>query len=256
MIHYRFVLSAAVLANFAICAGAQNPAVTDNFKKVLNKRLQALRMQGYTERNVLFQNVRLVSANAGSYQFEVTGLIRDYGPGYPKNRFYGATCVGKMNQWPFSFGPDGMGDWKIDGRLTVSLGPDLQCTHNPSEGASSFPLASLSGTPAPEGPVAPPGGGKGQGGIATGSYECWANSRPRLLLNFKISAGGRYTDSEDKPGSYSFDPATGRIAFKGGMLDGVMPKGFYSIYHEPQGHPTVSYRNSGGSEVSFCEKVK
>ena len=32
-----------------------------------------------------------------AYQFEVTAPILDYGQ----------TCVGKMNQWPFTFGPDG-----------------------------------------------------------------------------------------------------------------------------------------------------
>lgn len=30
------------------------------------------------------------------YPFSVTGLIRDYGPGCPANRFYGDTCIGRM----------------------------------------------------------------------------------------------------------------------------------------------------------------
>lgn len=92
--------------------------------------------------------------------------------------------------------------------------------------------------------------------VAMGAYECWANSRPRLLLNFSIKNATQYTDADDKPGNYSYDARSGRISFKGAGLDGVMPKGFYTIYHEPKGFPTVSYRNSEGYEVSYCEKVK
>ena len=222
-----------------------------------------MKIEWNTERNVLFQNVRQVAGNAGSYQFEVTALIRDYGPGYPRNRYYGQTCVGKMNQRLFTFGPDGKGGWGIDGRFTVGMGPDQQCKNNPGESISSFPLASLSGTPAPEGPITSPGGSaaaaadaRGQGGVAAGSYECWANGQARMLLNFTIGGGGKYTDSDGKVGSFGFDAKTARIVFKGGLLDGFMPQAFFAIYHEPQGRPTVSFRNSGGSEATFCEKVK
>ena len=92
--------------------------------------------------------------------------------------------------------------------------------------------------------------------VATGSYECWANGAARLLMNFTIKDGTRYTDSEGKPGTYSYDASSGKIAFKGGMLDGVMPAGFTSIYHEPKGKPTVSYRSGRGAEAAFCEKAR
>ena len=92
--------------------------------------------------------------------------------------------------------------------------------------------------------------------VAQGSYECWAHGSPRLLLNFSIRAEGKYTGSDNKPGTYSYDAKTGRIAFKGGALDGVMPEGFYTIYHEPHGKPTVSFRGRSGSEASFCEKAR
>jgi len=245
------------IALAACCSQAQNTAVTENFKKAFNQRLQAMRIDGYPERHVLFQNVRMVSGNAGTYQFEVTALIHDYGAGYPRNRFYGMTCVSRMNQWPFTFAPDGRGGWDITGRFTVESGPDKQCKNNPSEGASSFPLASLQGTPAPTGQIAAaPAAPRGQGGVVAGSYECWSNGQARMMLNFTISGGGRYTDSGGKAGSYQFDAGTGRISFRGGLLDGVMPQGFYSIYYEPQGRPTVSFRNAGGSEVSFCQRVR
>jgi len=94
------------------------------------------------------------------------------------------------------------------------------------------------------------------GKVAMGSYECWANGQARMLLNFKIKSPTQYTGSDDKPGNYTYNAASGAIAFKGGALDGVMPEGFTSIYHEPKGHPTVSFRGKSGAEASFCELVK
>ena len=91
--------------------------------------------------------------------------------------------------------------------------------------------------------------------VATGSYECWANGAARMLLNFTIRNGTQYSDSDEKSGTYAYDPASGRITFKGGLLDGAMPNGFQSIYHEPKGRPTVSFRSPRGAEAAFCEKA-
>src|SRR5689334_13628589 len=92
--------------------------------------------------------------------------------------------------------------------------------------------------------------------VAMGSYECWANGQARMLLNFKIKSASQYTGSDDKPGNFTYNTASGAIAFKGGSLDGVMPEGYVSIYHEPKGLPTVSFRSPRGSEVSFCQLKK
>jgi len=89
--------------------------------------------------------------------------------------------------------------------------------------------------------------------VTLGSYECWAHGSPRLLLNFKIRSASAYSDSSDKPGTFTYDAKTTRIVFKGGLLDGAMPNGFYTIYYEPQGKPTVSFRSASGNEASFCE---
>jgi hypothetical protein len=91
--------------------------------------------------------------------------------------------------------------------------------------------------------------------VATGSYECWANGAARMLLNFTIRNASQYTDSDEKLGTYTYDPASGRITFKGGLLDGAMPNGFQSIYHEPNRKPTVSFRSPRGAEAAFCEKA-
>ncbi|MFN3325381.1 MAG: hypothetical protein ACK5AZ_17950 [Bryobacteraceae bacterium] len=96
----------------------------------------------------------------------------------------------------------------------------------------------------------------GAGKVAQGAYECWANGEARLLMNFTIVDGSRYTGSEGEMGTYSFDPASKRITFQGGSLDGAMPDGFYAIYHEPKGVPTVSFRSRRDAEAAFCENAK
>ena len=90
--------------------------------------------------------------------------------------------------------------------------------------------------------------------VAQGNYECWGNGSPRLLLNFKVTGKDRYTDPEGKEkGSFAYNAANGGITFKGGHLDGVMPTGFTSVYHEKNKRPTVSFRSARGAEASFCE---
>lgn len=89
--------------------------------------------------------------------------------------------------------------------------------------------------------------------VAPGSYACWANGRARMLLNFTIKSATQYAGSDGKPGSYSYASSTGRVMFKGGSLDGAMPEGYTTIYHEPKGLPTVSFRSERGSEASFCQ---
>ncbi len=75
-----------------------------------------------------------------------------------------------------------------------------------------------------------------------------------MILNFTIRDASQYIDSGGGKGAYSYDPATSRIVFKKGLLDGAMPKGFYSIYREPRGKPTVTFLNPKGIEAAFCAK--
>jgi hypothetical protein len=92
------------------------------------------------------------------------------------------------------------------------------------------------------------------GGVASGSYQCWANGQARPLLNFTALAGNQYRDNQGTTGGMLVDGGTGRVTFKGGLLDGFMPAGFYAVYYAPQGRPTVSFRNSGGGEAQFCQR--
>ncbi len=233
---------------------AQNPS-PDVLKQVLTKRLLALKPDGMTERQVLFQEVRAGTATGGEYPFQVTAAIRDYGPGYPANRYYGQTCVGHFDKVRFALHRDEFGEWTVEGAMTPPLAT-RECKPNPSAGVSSIPVSALAGTPAPAGsPAAAPVTPQASG-VSMGSYECWGNGSARMLLNFSIRSASQYTGSDGKPGSYSYDPSSGRISFRGGALDGVMPQGFYAIYHQPNGVPTVSFRSPGGSEASFCQRAR
>jgi len=109
--------------------------------------------------------------------------------------------------------------------------------------------------PAPGGAVAgAPASPRSSGGVPAGKYTCWANGQARMFLNFTASPGGKYVGADGKPGTFSLDQSTQRISFKGGALDGAMPAGFFAIYHEPQGRPTVSFRSERNSEAAFCQK--
>jgi hypothetical protein len=210
-------------------AHAQAPS-TGTLKQLLNQRLLKLTPAGSTERQVLFQEVRAGAPNGNEYPFQVTLLIRDYGPGYPANRFYGETCVGRMDKKEFLVSRDAYGDWQVTGAMTVAHGPDLVCKPNPSAGVSSIPLASLQGTPAQAGnppaavvPVASPAEQQNKGGassLATGEWACYGSGGRVLIgLGFKVEGNGQYTDLDRKSrGTYTVQ--SGTITFTGGHLNG------------------------------------
>jgi hypothetical protein len=91
------------------------------------------------------------------------------------------------------------------------------------------------------------------GAVATGAYECWAFNTARSNLNFTVTGPGSYRAADGSSGGFTFDPGSGRITFTGYLAD-VLPEGFTTVYHEPKGHPTVSFRRRG-AEASFCERV-
>jgi hypothetical protein len=232
-----------------IALSAQSQPSVETFKQVLTQKLLSLPPEGMTERNVLFESAQ--GGRGGSFQAVVN--IRDYGPGYPPNHFYGTTCVSRLAASFTMLAGDG-GQWLLDGPLTPPL-DTRKCQNNPSEGASAVPLSSVSGTPANGRAPAPPAGTSPPGSVALGSYECWANGQARLLMNFQIRSANGYIGSDGKPGTFTLD-AAGNIAFHGGALDGVMPQGFTSHYYSPRGRPTVSFRGRSGGEAAFCEKVR
>lgn len=249
-----FAAASAVAALSCSAPHAAGSAPTvDTLKQALNARLQSLKPGGMSERNVLFEDVRATGSSGNSHTFQVTLTLRDYGPGYPSNRYYGETCVGRMDKWPFTLTRNAFGEWQVEGRMTIS---DGQCKPNPAAGVSSIPVNTLRGMPVQAGTAsAAPDPATRAAQVAQamkspmlGAYECWFFTSPRMGLNFKLQPDGRYVDSANKAGTYSYDVNTGAIRFKGGALDGQAP-----IYRVPNGKPTASFRNNKGEEISFCE---
>ena len=216
--------SIAALA-FSPLASAQAPTA-DVLKQVLQQSLLKLRPVGISERNVLFQDVRAGTPHDTRYPFQVTLLIRDYEPGYPANRYYGNTCVGRMDHSQFDLSRDDFGGWIVQGAMTVTSGPDKTCKPNPSAGVSSIPLASLQGSAAPAGAppaaaLAPAPAPRGAGStLAAGEWACYGTGGRLLIgLGFRVVSDGKYTDL-DRKNSGTFTLQGGAITFRGGHLDG------------------------------------
>lgn len=237
------LLAAAVFAAYGAEPGVETA------KQALNAKWQKLRPDSAKERNVLFQAVRYVGASGNGFEYQVTALIRDYDPGYPRNNYFGRTCVGRIQDLRYKIWSDGAA-WQVDGVMTPR---DTKCQNNPSAGVSSIPVSSLPGRPAGGGPVTAAPAPTRSGGMVEGQYECWAGSSARMGLNFEVKAGAHYVDSEGKRGTFSLEPGTSRVRFRGGLLDGGLPEGTYAVYHE-RGRPTLSIRGRDGGEIAFCQK--
>ena len=127
---------------------------------------------------------------------------------------------------------------------------------SPTAGAGAGrgqPATGMGQAPTVSRPI-PTNSANGDAGVPQGQYQCWSSNRANLTLNFTIAGGNRYTGYNGSQGTFSFDAGSTRITFRGGSLDGVLPAGFYAIYHTPQGRPTVSFRNVSGNEAAFCQK--
>jgi hypothetical protein len=224
---FRILVSLLVLA--AAARVDAQPSVAQ-FKQVLEAHLQKLRPEGFSARTVLFQSVRAGQPKGGYYPFEVTATIHDYGTGYPPNHYYGATCVGKIDKWQFDMLKNDMGDWIVQGRMTVS---DNVCKNNPSPGVSSMPLSGLTGEPAPRGQVS--GAPSGQAGSAgpslyIGEFACYGTGgRVMAGMGFKLKSGGKYNDLDGtRAGTYTFNATAATIAFHGGFLDGQVGRNVHT----------------------------
>src|SRR5438552_425116 len=189
-----------VLAALLSVVPAEAQPSTAQFKQVLEAQLQKLKPTGTSVRTVLFEEVRPGTPNGGFFPFQVTASIHDYGPGYPANRFYGATCVGKMDKRKFDMRKDDFGGWIVEGAMTV-LG--ATCKDNPSEGVSSIPLNTLTGAPAdktPASPATPAPPTKETGSLYIGEYACYGGGRLMAGMGFHLKPGNKYEDVDGKRG--------------------------------------------------------
>ncbi|MBV9548382.1 MAG: hypothetical protein JO256_01765 [Alphaproteobacteria bacterium] len=213
-------MNAKLLTLAALVAGIQ-PALAaaptaETFKAVLEKQLLNLKPDGMSERQVLFQQVTAGRPNGGYYPYTATLLVRDYGPGYPANRYFGETCIRRWNGAKFDLVDQG-GTWVVQGALTA---PISDCKPNPAAGVSATPLSALGGSQAAKGAVAPPPASAGA--LYIGEYACYgAGGRLMAGMGFVLQANGKYADTEGKRGgSYAYDKAKAAISFQGGFLGG------------------------------------
>lgn len=219
--------SAAVLMCLICSAQGAGAPTVDVLKQTLQKQLLELKPVGYTERQILFQQVSAGTPDGARYPFLVTAVIRDYGAGYPANNFFGATCVGKMERRKFDLVDDHFGGWIVEGALTVTQSQGRVCKDNPEAGISSMPLALLAGAPAAVGilasaPAAPPSRATRAVALPNlGEYACYGNGRLLAGAGIKLLPGSRYTDVDgQRGGSYAYHAAAAMISFKGGFFDG------------------------------------
>lgn len=231
-----------VLALFALMVlgvparSANERPTVEQFKQVLNARLQKLKTDGYPVRTVLFQEVRAGTPNGGYYPFQVTAIIHDYGPGFPANKFYGETRIGKIDKWKFDLRRDEFGAWVVQGRMT----PEFEYHKNPAEGVSAVPVDTLPGTPVAKSPASGEKGGASEkhapkqtaknGELYLGEYACYGTGN-RLMagMGFRLKAGGTYQDLDGKRGGqYAYDARAHTISFRGGFLDGQVGRNVQS----------------------------
>jgi hypothetical protein len=99
MFQRRLFLILVLLLFVAAGQAADTRPSVAQFKQVFEAQLQKLKPDGFTARTVLFQEVRPGTPNGGYYPFQVTAIPHDYGPGYPANRYYGRTRVGRLCDW-------------------------------------------------------------------------------------------------------------------------------------------------------------
>jgi hypothetical protein len=210
---------AALLIPKPVFAGG--PSV-ELLKQKLNAQLQLLKPVGYTVRTVLFQDVRPGKQDGAYFPFQVTAVIHDYGPGYPRNAFYGATCVGKLDKVKFDMRADAFGGWIVEGAMTPTI---HECKDNPSEGVSSMPLAGLTGRQAQAASAserAEKPASTGTAGLYVGEYSCYdAGNQMMAGMDFRMVAGGKYTDGDGKRGgTYAYKASESAVSFHGGFMDG------------------------------------
>lgn len=254
----------AMACTILTCDAAEPPSV-ETLKASLTQKLDSLK-PALTERNVIFLEVRGGAQSGEYYPFLVTLIIRDFGHGPAGRGDFGRTCVIRLENVGYTLSRGPSGGWQVDGLLKPPP-EEWVCKANPAAGESSIPpdpaaiAAVLADGAAPQGAgparassTPAPAETPARLAIPPGRYECWANGERRPLLNLTVRQGGQYSGSDGKPGAFLFDPKTGRITFKGGYLDGIMPPGFYALFVDKNGVPTVSFRNPHGLEASYCQR--
>src|ERR1019366_2016646 len=215
MSKHRFLSATAFLLIGSVTTVSAQQPTTAQFEQALEAQLQKPKPEGTAVRTIRFEEVRPGRPNGGYYPFLVTASIHDYGPGYPANKYYGETCLGRMDKWKFDMLKDDFGGWIVQGRMTVS---DAAYKQNPSAGVSSMPLASVAGSPAGNVPAPSPAAPANKTPATTlyiGQWACYGvGSRLMAGMGFVLDRSGNYTDVDGgRGGKYSYNAAGSTIAF-------------------------------------------
>jgi len=232
------------MANLIFCGVVYSQPGAEQFKQAFEKKMQQLKPEEVARRTIKYVEVIAGKPNGAYYPFKVTAYIHDYSAGYPANRYYGQTCVGKMDGWKFDMLKDDYGEWTVQGRMTVS-GDDKKCTPNTAAGTEAIPLATLPGSIYQPGktPAATPDHTKQASGLYIGEYAGYGSGGRLLIgMGFTLMQDGSYYNLDKKEGgTYTYDPQKATISFKNGFLNGqvgknVKPTGFdltNTIHCEP-----------------------
>jgi hypothetical protein len=115
---------------------------------------------------------------------------------------------------------DRLGEWRVETKANV---PTPVCTDNPMEGKSAFPLDSLPGARVGTSVPLPELMTKQRVNInlKLGEYACtYPGGRMASQMQFRLNRDKTYTDLDGaRGGTYTYEPLSAAIKFKGGFLD-------------------------------------
>ncbi len=200
----------------------------EQFKKAFYKRMMELLPEGFEKRTLKFISVTQGASNGGFQNFKVTAYIHDYDEGYAPNKYWGQTCLSKVDALPYTMHKDAFGEWEVQGRFTMT-GANEKCENNPSQGVSFFPIDGVPGavyspaaTTTTKTETKIPAAKTANGQLYVGEYACYGyGNRIMAGMGFTLLAGGKYYDGDrQRGGTYVYNAAAGTISFIGGFLSG------------------------------------
>ncbi len=158
---------------------------------------------------------------SGTTSYKVTAFIHDVDNGYPPNSYFGQTCVGKMEAWPFTMHKDDFGEWVVQGAFTVT---NNECKTNTAEGSESISLDALPGAVYVAGNATPSVRSTTvkKPTLYVGEYAAYGTGgRIMAGMGMTLLPGNKYYDlDKGRGGTYSYNEQAGTISFSGGFLTG------------------------------------
>ena len=193
--------------------------------RVLDAKIQRSKPADMFRRTVLFKDVRAGEPSNGVYPFSVSLTVHDYSPGWGTNKYFGKTCLSKIDGARYTMALDRLREWAVEGPTTLS---DVKCVDNPLPRVSAFPIDSLKGTRVGKSADAPVVLTKELRTfvLKMGEYACVLPGG-RLAANrgFRLKTDKSYTDATgERGGKYVFEPFSTTLKFHGGFLDGQIGK--------------------------------